>query len=708
MDDSLLWIVPSREIVSPAVVVFRTKFKLETARELRLRWTADEHADLFLNGIRLCDGPQRGTSKRWFLEECESMLEPGEYTLAVRVLMFGKRMTAHAQCSSSFGFYAESELLTGKWEWRAEDGIRWTLPFPDWGMYPRAEVSSSCAADLFPNVENGVWEEVSYRPDDRPLFPRSVPAMSWIPETNFRTVSRPDGGTLFVFENYVCVWSDFYFHGEGSVSIRWTESLCEPGTFDLGNLAGEKGDRRVFEGKEWNGNGTLIQLPGGTVRWCDFWWNAGRYLLLEFTGKAKLEKVSFFSSGYPWKREWRAKTSIPKFDHALELAWHTLEMCSHDTFLDCPFYERLQYISDTRLQSLCFLATTRDIRLIHNALRQFSDTQAKNGIIFSRTPSKQIQVIPSFALIYILMLRDLAEWRGSEEIREYIPCARKILRFFADRMENGLVHFPEWNRIDTPDWIPGKTGWNFIDWVAGWEKGIPPGDCAINLFHLLALEAMTELDRPHAGFYEDSARNVSEAIRSVYEVPGKGFSDDAAHRFFSEHAQVLAVLSNHLPNYAPDLPGAAGSSVSFSFYYLEAAYRLGRADLFRKRLAKWFGMEKTGLCTLPENFDNSRSDCHAWSSHILYHYFATVLGLRPIDAASGAWELDPFPSIFSFAEGEIPLGNGVLYLQLDSSMEDGYAYLSYSIPPDIHLYFRGAALKAPEGTICIGRQKVEI
>ena len=116
MDDSLLWIVPSREIVSPAVVVFRTKFKLETARELRLRWTADEHADLFLNGIRLCDGPQRGTSKRWFLEECESMLEPGEYTLAVRVLMFGKRMTAHAQCSSSFGFYAESEFLTSKWE----------------------------------------------------------------------------------------------------------------------------------------------------------------------------------------------------------------------------------------------------------------------------------------------------------------------------------------------------------------------------------------------------------------------------------------------------------------------------------------------------------------------------------------------------------------------------------------------------------------
>ena len=694
--NSLLWMVPSREITEPAVVIFRTKFHVETARDFRLRWTADEHADLFLNGRCFCDGPQRGTPKRWFLEENECRLEPGDYTLAARVLMFGGALTAHAQCSSAFGFYAESDLLSGSWEWQMVDGVRWVASFPDWAMYPRAEASVSDGFS-FPDGESGTWEPVAYRRDGRPLFPRSLPPMERIPNTGYRTVARP-GGVLFVFDTYVCAWSDFRFRGTGSVTIRWTESLYKPGTFDRRELTGNKGDRREFGGKEWIGNGTRLQLSGGSVRWCDFWWKAGRYLLLEFTGSAALEEVSFFSTGYPWKREWKAKTSLPELDHALELAWHTLKMCSHDTFLDCPFFEQLQYVSDSRLEALTALVTTRDLRLIRNALHIFADSQAGNGIIFSRTPSKQVQVIPSFALIYILFLRDLAEWRGPDEIREFLPCARGILRYFAGELKEGLLHFPGWNCVDTPDWKAGDRGWNFIDWVSGWKDGVPPGDCALNLFYLLALEAMEKLDPDHAEFYGDAAQKAAAAIRAAYEVPGTGFADDESHRSFSEHAQVLSVLSERLPGYAPDLPGAAETSVSFSYYYLEAVRRLGRSDLFRKRLEKWFSMENAGLCTLPENFDNPRSDCHAWSSHILHHYFATVLGLRPLDAAAGSWNLDPFPCGLDFAEGDLPLGDGILKLRLESAGA-GKMRLSYSAPATVYLYFQGRKLNSVKGCV---------
>ena len=696
--DSLLWMVPSREIAAPAVIVFRTKFHLETEREFHLRWTADEHADLFLNGQYFCDGPQRGTPKRWFLEENGRLLAPGDYTLTVRVLKFGGALTAHAQRSSAFGFYAESDLLSGEWEWQEVSGIRWTASFPDWAMYPRAEVLAPAGFHFPDGGEEDVWEPVAYRRDSRPLFPRSLPPMERVPEHRFRTVARPGGGILFVFDTYVCVWSDFRFRGTGSVVIRWTESLYEPGTFDSRELTGDKGDRRVFEGKEWIGNGTRLQLPGGSVRWCDFWWKAGRYLLLEFTGTAALEDVSFFSTGYPWKREWNAKTSLPELDHALELAWHTLKMCSHDTFLDCPFFEQLQYVSDSRLEALTAFVTARDTRLIRSALRAFADSQAENGIIFSRTPSKQVQVIPSFALIYILFLRDFSEWRGPDEIQEFLPCARGILRYFAGEAENGLLHFPGWDQIDTPDWKAGDRGWNFIDWVSGWKDGVPPGDCALNLFYLLALEAMEKLDPVHAEFYGDAAQKVAAAIRAAYEVPGTGFADDEAHRSFSEHAQILAVLSERLPDYAPDLPGASEASVSFSYYYLEAVRRLGRADLFRRRLEKWFGMEKAGLCTLPENFDNPRSDCHAWSSHILHHYFATVLGLRPLDAAAGCWNLDPFPAGLNFAEGEIPLGSDRLQIRLELA-GTGKMRLSYAAPADIHLCFRGKKLDGKKGYV---------
>ena len=61
----LFWMKPSREITPPSAVVFRTRFHLAGKRRFRLRFSADEHADLFLNGEPLTEGPCRGTTARW-------------------------------------------------------------------------------------------------------------------------------------------------------------------------------------------------------------------------------------------------------------------------------------------------------------------------------------------------------------------------------------------------------------------------------------------------------------------------------------------------------------------------------------------------------------------------------------------------------------------------------------------------------------------
>lgn len=692
----LLWMKPSREITPPSAVVFRTRFHLAGKRRFRLRFSADEHADLFLNGEPLTEGPCRGTTARWREEEYACDLVPGDYTLTARLFLFGPKLAAHGQCSISHGFYAYSELLTGLWEWQEMEHVRWEAPFPDWGASPHARVSREANFHILEG-RGGSWEPVIFEPDARQLFPREIPPLRSVPETRFRRVPRPGNGMLIVFDDYVFVRGEYRFRGRGKVTLRWTESLYRPGTFQRPALTGDKGNRAEFEGREWIGNGTEIELPGEPVRWFDCRPQAGRFLLLEFTGSAELEEVKFRSVGYPWQRAWRAKTAEPELDRALELAWHTLELCSADTFMDCPFFEQMQYVSDTRLEALVTLVTTRDTRLLRNALTQFADSRYPCGMIPSRTPSRVAQVIPSFALIYILMLRDLAEWRGREEVLPWLDCARGILRYFRQHRKNGLVHFPGWTKAGAPEWHDGDPGWNYLDWVASWDHGMPPGDCSLNLFHLLALEAMEFLDPGHAAEYRASADESAAAIRVVYEVPGTGYAEDEAHTVFSEHAQVLATLSERLPHYAPDLPGAAECSVSFSFYYLEAVRRLRRGDLFRKRLEKWFGMEKLGLRTLPENFRNPRSDCHAWSSHILYHYFASILGLRPLDAAKGHWKLDPLPIGLAFCEGEIPLGEGRFRARLEQAGER--CRLHYAAPRGIILHFRDEKTAAGRGTL---------
>ena len=57
-----------------------------------------------------------------------------------------------------------------------------------------------------------------------------------------------------------------------------------------------------------------------------------------------------------------------------------------------------------------------------------------------------------------------------------------------------------------------------------------------------------------------------------------------------------------------------------ALHYLEACRRCGLDGLAEKRISKWKALQDEGLTTLPEEFQNPRSDCHAWSSHILYHF----------------------------------------------------------------------------------------
>ena len=47
----------------------------------------------------------------------------------------------------------------------------------------------------------------------------------------------------------------------------------------------------------------------------------------------------------------------------------------------------------------------------------------------------------------------------------------------------------------------------------------------------------------------------------------------------------------------------------------------GLKELEKKRLEKFYKLTEENLVTLPEEFDAPRSDCHAWSSHILLSEF---------------------------------------------------------------------------------------
>ena len=67
----------------------------------------------------------------------------------------------------------------------------------------------------------------------------------------------------------------------------------------------------------------------------------------------------------------------------------------------------------------------------------------------------------------------------------------------------------------------------------------------------------------------------------------------------------------------------ARTSIFYSHYLFEVLGIMKRTDVLLERLNSWFDLEKLGFVTLPEYLeDKSRSDCHAWSTHPVYHYFS--------------------------------------------------------------------------------------
>ena len=80
-----------------------------------------------------------------------------------------------------------------------------------------------------------------------------------------------------------------------------------------------------------------------------------------------------------------------------------------ETYMDCPYYEQLQYIGDTRIQAMISFYNSGDDRLVRNAINLMDHSRISEGITLSRHPSYSPQLIPTFSLWYIGMLHDLLD-----------------------------------------------------------------------------------------------------------------------------------------------------------------------------------------------------------------------------------------------------------------------------------------------------------
>lgn len=502
-------------------------------------------------------------------------------------------------------------------------------------------------------------------------------------------------------ENYFCAYPELVTTGgaDSFVRVHWQEAL-----FNDVKCSG-KGNRDEIEGKffgaGWqsqmrDGIGDIFLPDGGRRRRFEtLWWECGRYVEIVVETKAKpltLESFAIRETRYPLEMESRFESSDARLAEVVPIGARGLQMCSHETYMDCPFYEQLMYVGDTRLEALTTFAITRDDRLPRKALRMFDASRLLTGLTQSRYPSRVRQVIPPFSLWYVAMVHDYALWRDDLEfVRSLMPGARGVLDYFQQRLNaDGLVEAPR--------------GWNFMDWVcqdprgkrnidkfanAYWRYGMPPDadrgvSGVINWQFALVLRQAAELEgwlgeSEMAARWQRLSEKIAAATAQKFWNESRGlFADDLRHGHFSEHSQCLALLTGALDTKRAELVARglfddkllARTTIYFTHYLFEACRVTGRMDKFFERMGLWFDLTQNGLKTTIEMPEPTRSDCHAWGAHPLFHYFATVLGIRPASAGFRTVTIKPQIGHLMHANGRLVHPRGEIVVNFHRSGGD--------------------------------------
>lgn len=740
----------------PVFLRFKKEFEAADG-PLVFHVSADERFELFLDGRRIARGPDRSDVEHWSYATYEVKLTPGKHRLEILCWHIGP-FAPMAQLSFRGGFILKADgnyhdkLSTGKAEWEVArlEGLDLVPPGegsifgvgaeltacgcgPQWkeGTYVKAEVvrgpvrktpygESVAGWKLFPStlpdrldreVKTGhavalgsgalarnapVKEEHAGNPE--------LPRWQALIEGK-GDVTVPADAEIFLLwdlDDYFCAYPVCEVSGgEGAkITWGWTEALYKPGS-------NAKGNRNEFVGKNFRGMVDTFIADGGKARiFSTHWWRAGRYCLITVKAGASplvLHRLALNEVRYPLENEGSFASGDPDLKGVIDIGVRGLQMCSHETYMDCPFYEQLMYDGDTRLEMLTTDILAADDRLVKRGIELFDFSRRNWGFVNERFPSYVPQHSPTFSMIWALILNDYAYWRND----------KNFVKARAIGLRSMLEHFEPY--VNADGLLENLPGWPFMDWVPGWNTGNAPDGKGLsslnNLLYVYALQKSAEIEEwlgepLLAARLRAKASRTAEAIRVKFWDESRGLVADTVDRkHWSEHAQCLALLTDTISGDSAKRcfdgllkdQELKRTTIYFSFYLMETWRKFGRGDLIVEKLDFWKDLVKEGLKTPVEAPGDTRSDCHAWGSHPLFHLHASVAGIRPTSPGFRTVRIEPQPGKIPKIVSRTPHPDG--FIVLDLKFEGERCKGSVELPKGITGIFvwKGKEIKLQEG-----------
>jgi alpha-L-rhamnosidase len=718
---------------------FRKVLELaQTPKHFFVQVSADNQFVLHVNQQRVGAGPARGDLAHWRFEtyDLAPFLHAGRNTLAATVWGFGTR-SAYAQVSDRAGFMLHGNSLPERSAdtnetWQVEEDIGLTAPMPspetadyngaepgeridaqafDWLWDADPESSASGATDRANKVQNGFqtkWKRAltidsavlragQMQSTNWQLVPDPLPPMAMEIVSAGKVVRSSVLGTQrveipFSVPAYttVSVLLDVSHlttgYPELTVSGGRGATILQTYAEALIDGKGQKGNRNEIGGKNILGL-TDEFLPDGSESrtFMPLAWRAWRYLQLDISTAdqpLQVDRMRTWFTAYPFEERGHFHSDDAELASIWEIGWRTARLDAHDTYMDTPYWERLQYVGDTRIQALLSYVIAGDDRLARQAIEAFNDSRIPDGITQSRYPSNSTQFIPTFSLLWIGMIHDFWLYRGDGGfVRSQMPGTRTVLDWFLGyQRSDGLLARLPW--------------WPFVDWAKDFEAGVPPqdadgGSAVITLQFIEALRYATELETlfggdERAAKYRLAATRAELAIRKLCWSQKYGLiADTPTQTHFSQHANVLAVWLDVIPQQeqktllttllADELGGArveraaippmSKATYYFRFYLARALDHAGMGDEYLRLLQPWRDMAALGLTTWAETPEPTRSDSHAWSAHPNFDLLTIVAGIRPKSSGFELVTIEPHLGTLQHLMATVPSVRGEIAVE---------------------------------------------
>jgi alpha-L-rhamnosidase len=752
--------------------------------------SADNQFIFYVNGKRVGNGPAKSDLAHWRYESLDlgPFLHAGKNVLGATVWNFGTH-GAVSQMSDRVGFLvhgsSEKERSADtdvSWDVEEEKGIatlkpelpgfyyaaapgeRWDAGKIDWG-WDAGETTGKSAWTKAMSLGRGALRFDRDAPNNWQLVADPLPAME-MKEVETQGVVRETGIDLPPFAvgpdgrldrrqmifglTTMPLSVDVNAHKKVSLLIDQGQLITGYPALTVSDGAGskiwltyaealydekgQKGDRNDIRGKHILGIFDEF-MPNGEmfIEFMPLGWRTWRYLQIDVETAdhpVKLQGLRTWFNAYPFEEKGYFRADDESLQKIWEIGWRTARLDAHDTYMDTPYWERLQYIGDTRIQAMVTYAVGGDDRLPRQAIDAFNNSRVTDGLTQSRYPSELVQMIPTFSLMWVGMVHDFWIYRGDAEfVKAQLPGMRTVMGWYVARQRaDGLLGRIPW--------------WPFVDWGKDFDGGDPPQEAdgqssVITLQYVEALRYAAEVedrygDKHLAEEYRAAATRAAEAVWKLCWNARYGLlADTPEQRHFSQHANILGVWLDVIPRerqkdvlskilsasekvVATDgpvfqatgpVPPMTIATYYFRYYLARAVEHAGLGDRYLNLLGPWQEMVKLGLTTWAESPEPTRSDSHAWSAHPNFDLLRIVAGIQPKEAGFSKVQIAPHLGALKRVEAGMPTARGMIevkYVREKDGLE-AEVTLPEGVTGEIVWEGKSVELQAGEQKVVLGR-----